>query len=61
MVEIARVLGHSSSQTTLTIRTHPTKDRLGDASERMGQAMGDSCGQNPATAGRLERSDEVQH
>ena len=50
VVEIAAVLGHSSSQTTLTIYAHLSQDRLGDVSDRLGQAIADSYGQNPATS-----------
>jgi len=60
VVEIAAVLGHSSSRTTLTIYAHLMQDRLGDLSERLGQAIAYSYGQNPATASRAARSDEVR-
>lgn len=60
VVEIAAVLGHSSSQTTLTIYAHLMQDRLGDVSERMGQAIAGSYGQNPATADHAMRSDGVR-
>lgn len=58
VVEIAAVLGHSSSQTTLTIYAHLLQDRLGDVSERMGRVIADSYGQNAATTADEGRSAE---
>lgn len=49
VVDVAAVLGHASSHTTLTIYAHLIGSRLDDISDKLNTALADSYGQNAAT------------
>ena len=46
VVDVAAVLGHASSHTTLTIYAHLIGARLDDVAARLGTAIETSCAQN---------------
>jgi integrase len=54
VVDVASVLGHASSHTTLTAYAHLIGGRLDDVSDRLTAAIQSGCGQNMATAVRTK-------